>query len=299
MINDIAASDAPSLDEYLKALWRRKHFVVILTALGVVLASVYAGSLTRSYSANTQIIVGKLPTDNEFVPVSLEAERATLSGNDNIDRALATAGTNLTRAEVQQNLDATFAQDSNVMEVKVSALDADSAQKIANAIALAYADNRAKIQQTYYDSQISSLNSQIATLDKQIKELTTAISNLTNSRTTIVRIFPQTAGGTEQGTTNHEFGHNLGTLHASTEDFGDRPLGPPGVAGRVIEYGDLFDIMGGSGVAQRSAQHKSIDLQWLEPGEFHEIRKKAHCFFAFRVVFRAARHADSSGRGNG
>src|SRR5438094_26222 len=27
MINDIAASDAAGLDDYLKALWRRKHFV--------------------------------------------------------------------------------------------------------------------------------------------------------------------------------------------------------------------------------------------------------------------------------
>ena len=192
MINDIAASDAPGLDEYLKALWKRKHYVVILTVLGVVIAALYAGSLTRSYSANTEIIVGKLPTDNAFVPQSMEAEAATLTGNDNIDRALATAGTSLTRAEVQQSLDVSFTPDSNVLQVKVSTLDAESAQKIANAIALAYADDRAKKQQTYYDSQISSLNGQIDTLDKQITTLTTEISNLTTQRAGLVRIFPQT-----------------------------------------------------------------------------------------------------------
>src|SRR5687768_309368 len=192
MINDIAASDAPGLDEYLKALWKRKHYVVILTVLGVVIAALYAGSLTRSYSANTEIIVGKLPTDNAFVPQSMDAEAATLTGNDNIDRALASAGTSLTRAEVQQSLEVSFTPDSNVLQVKISTLDAESAQKIANAIALAYADDRAKKQQTYYDSQISSLNAQIATLNTQIAGLTTEISNLTNQRGAVVRIFPQT-----------------------------------------------------------------------------------------------------------
>src|SRR5882757_4591362 len=116
MINDISASDAPGLDEYVKALWRRKHYVVILTVLGLVVAALYAGSLTRHYTAGSEIIVGKLPTDNAFVPQSMEAESATVSGNDNIDKAVAASGTKLTRAEVQQNLSVTFATDSNVLK---------------------------------------------------------------------------------------------------------------------------------------------------------------------------------------
>jgi capsular exopolysaccharide synthesis family protein len=207
MINDIAASDAPGLDEYLKALWRRKYYVVALTIIGLIVAALYAGSLSRHYTASSEIIVGKLPTDNAFVPQSMEAERATLTGNDNIDQALATAGTNLTRGEVQQSLDVTFTPDSNVLRVAVSAPDAESAQKIANAIANAYQTDRNKKQQTYYESQITALNAQIAQLYngdaanpavKGIAALTIERADLETARNNAVRAFPQTNATQDQ-----------------------------------------------------------------------------------------------------
>ena len=64
MINDIAAPDAAGLDDYLKALWRRKHFVLLLALAGVILSAIYASSLTREYTARAQIVVFKLPNEN-------------------------------------------------------------------------------------------------------------------------------------------------------------------------------------------------------------------------------------------
>jgi M6 family metalloprotease-like protein len=42
----------------------------------------------------------------------------------------------------------------------------------------------------------------------------------------------------------HELGHNLGLEHASTQDYGNVPLGAPGSAGTFTEYWDIFSAMG-------------------------------------------------------
>ena len=187
MINDIAASDAAGLDEYLKALWRRKHFVVILTVVGLILAALYAHSLTAQYTARAQIVVAKLPTENQFANVSLEAESAKLQSNEYVDQAIKAANSSVTRDYVQQHLSVSFVPDSGVLRIAFSATDADTAGKIATEIANAYVTNRAKTQQDYYDNQIASLNDQANTLSKQIAPLTIEIQDLTNQRNTIVR----------------------------------------------------------------------------------------------------------------
>jgi M6 family metalloprotease-like protein len=69
----------------------------------------------------------------------------------------------------------------------------------------------------------------------------------------------------------HEFGHALGLNHTSSDDYGAIPLGPFGEAGTLSEYGDPFSLMGGSGVGQYVAEHKSLILHWLNPGDYREI----------------------------
>ena len=98
MMNDNAAPDAAGLDDYTKALWRRKHFVVLLAIVGLILAALYANSLTREYTARAQIVVFKLPNENAFGAVSLEAEQALLASNEQIDQAIASAKSDLPRA---------------------------------------------------------------------------------------------------------------------------------------------------------------------------------------------------------
>ena len=187
MINDIPASDATGLDDYIKALWRRKHFVVALTVIGLIGAAMYAGSLTRDYTARAQVVVGRLPNENAFANVSLEAEQALMSSNAMVDAAIATAKSTISTADVQQNLNVSFVPDSGVLRVEVSAPTADSAQSLANAIATTYVNDRTKKQQDYYDKQLSSLNTQADTLAKQIAPLQIEIQTLTNQRNDMSR----------------------------------------------------------------------------------------------------------------
>ena len=186
MINDIPASDATGLDDYLKALWRRKHFVVALTVIGVVIAALYAGSLTREYTARSQVVVTNLPNENTFAGVNLEAERALLSGNVLTERAIAAAKSPLSVADLQQDMDVSFVPDSDVLRIEVKSTDGESAQALANALGTVYVTDRIQKQNDYYTKQIASLNTQAQDLKTQIDPLTATINQLTVARQGVV-----------------------------------------------------------------------------------------------------------------
>jgi sugar lactone lactonase YvrE len=85
----------------------------------------------------------------------------------------------------------------------------------------------------------------------------------------------------------HELGHALGLNHASIEDYGPVTLGAlddpgpefangapvlPYPADIPIEYGDLFSVMGlTKSYGQYVAEHKSLILGWLKPGNYVEV----------------------------
>jgi M6 family metalloprotease-like protein len=74
----------------------------------------------------------------------------------------------------------------------------------------------------------------------------------------------------------HELGHSLGLNHSSTDDYGAIPLGPLGTPGLTVEYGDPFSLMGypyrfGVTSGQYVAEHKSLLLHWLNPGDYLEV----------------------------
>lgn len=91
-------------------------------------------------------------------------------------------------------------------------------------------------------------------------------------------IFPNDETTLKLATFAHEFGHNLGLDHASSDDYSNIPLGPPGNPGSTIEYGDSFSVMGADTTfnnepiaGQYSAEHKALDLGWLSLGDYQEV----------------------------
>jgi M6 family metalloprotease-like protein len=63
---------------------------------------------------------------------------------------------------------------------------------------------------------------------------------------------------------SHEAGHNLGMDHASSRTFGTEALGPIAETGTLVEYGDLWSVMGSWTFGHYAAPHKSL-IGWLDP----------------------------------
>lgn len=76
----------------------------------------------------------------------------------------------------------------------------------------------------------------------------------------------QSAGA---GVTAHELGHNFGVIHANLW-VPNAPYTATHGPGANIEYGNIFDTMGGGGVSQFNAQFKN-ELEWLPDPATHTV----------------------------
>jgi M6 family metalloprotease-like protein len=69
----------------------------------------------------------------------------------------------------------------------------------------------------------------------------------------------------------HEGGHNMGLAHAQSRTFGTEPLGPPGTAGTITEYGDPFSDMASSNSGHYAVPHKAEILNWITSGINYQV----------------------------
>ena len=102
-----------------------------------------------------------------------------------------------------------------------------------------------------------------------------------NISITWLPIFPYQDTSNYIGAVAHETGHNLGLNHSNTLDSDNVPVGAFDQPGEDTEYGDPFSVMGqvwtqdGSQkiFGQYNAQHKGLDLDWLDlgGGDYQEV----------------------------
>jgi M6 family metalloprotease-like protein len=80
------------------------------------------------------------------------------------------------------------------------------------------------------------------------------------------------------GLAAHEAGHNLGLSHANAEDYDNASLADIGNKNTTIEYGDMFDAMGGNWSlipGHYNAIHK-MAVGWLDEGEYLPVQTGTH-----------------------
>ncbi|MGQ9918767.1 MAG: NEW3 domain-containing protein, partial [Bryobacteraceae bacterium] len=69
----------------------------------------------------------------------------------------------------------------------------------------------------------------------------------------------------------HEGGHALGLMHSRSRRFDGEPLGAPGTAGTISEYGDLQSAMGSWNLGHYTAEQKA-KLGWLAPSNVLQVQ---------------------------
>jgi len=69
----------------------------------------------------------------------------------------------------------------------------------------------------------------------------------------------------------HEGGHGLGLMHARSRRFAGEPLGAPGAAGTISEYGDSHSAMGYWNLGHYSVEQK-LWLGWLTSANVQQVQ---------------------------
>ena len=193
MINDASAAEGPSLDDYVRALWRRKHYVVLLTIVGLILSILYVRSSTPKYSSEARVVVGRLPQESDFAGPNLEREREIITSAESVRRVISQLSLSAQEKSVQDDLTIAFVPDSDVMRIGYQSADPKEAADVVTAFAANYAKDREAAKTEYYNAQLASLQGSLTTINQ---EITKTNADLAGRRDAQQRFIIETTGRT-------------------------------------------------------------------------------------------------------
>jgi len=177
------------LRDYWLAVRRRWQLVLVLAALGAVLAGGYAHTLAPTYSATAQVLVNGItggpsaPTSQVNVPVNMSTEQSVAQGTGVIDAAaqILKVQPTVLQAEAVKNLTvtvpATTLTTSNVLQITWKAGSPRAAQAGADAFATAFLAGWHQGLDAQIASLRATLSRNVAALGKQIGHVSTQLSN--------------------------------------------------------------------------------------------------------------------------
>src|ERR1035441_9643071 len=185
------AAEPRSIDlrDYWLAVRRRWQLVLVLAALGAVLAGGYAHTLAPTYSATAQVLVNGItggpsaPTSQVHVPVNMSTEQSVAQGTGVIDAAaqILKVQPTVLQAEAVKNLTvtvpATTLTTSNVLQITWKAGSPRAAQAGADAFATAFLAGWHQGLDAQIASLRATLSRNVAELGKQIGHVSTQLSN--------------------------------------------------------------------------------------------------------------------------
>lgn len=182
------ANEAPSLDDYLRAISSRKWLVILATLAGFVTALLYQGYKTDTYEAEARVVVGPsrlLSLDsNRAVAPNLEREREIILGDDVFQAAAQDLGIEIEELQERvKNVTVRFTPDSQVLTITGTDSDPNEVTLLINAISEAYVSQVETAERAFFSHRIEileeSITSSAATLTNLDAELATLASNRT------------------------------------------------------------------------------------------------------------------------
>jgi polysaccharide biosynthesis transport protein len=188
---DDFAAEPRSIDlrDYWLVVRRRWQLVLVLAALGTVLAGGYAHTLAPAYSATAQVLVNGItggpsaPTSQVNVPVNMSTEQSVAQGTGVIDAAaqILKVQQSVLQAEAVKHLTvtvpATTLTTSNVLQITWKDKSPRAAQAGADAFATAFLAGWHQGLDSQIVSLRATLSRNVAALEKQIAHVSTQLSS--------------------------------------------------------------------------------------------------------------------------
>ena len=161
----------------------RHHLAVVLAclALGALAGWAYAQSLPATWTSTARVLVNPA-VGNPFAPTptSVRQEeppawrpRPRWPGR-RVLRAVAQQSTDLTTGQLERRVQVSVPANTQVLEISYSASDPVVAQQVANAVANAYLDNRARRSDAVNGARIDRVESQTLDVVNDLRAATAA-----------------------------------------------------------------------------------------------------------------------------
>ncbi len=149
-------ADVARLEDYIRAVQRRKFLVLAIMAAALIAAYLFASSRQDSYTASASVLTRSSPVGarvpGQFEPPNLEREREVVQSNRVADAVVGRLGGGAQPESLLSGLSVDFRPDSDVLFVAHTSGDGQRSAEVANAFAEEYAAIREGEAAGYYSS---------------------------------------------------------------------------------------------------------------------------------------------------
>lgn len=226
--SEMKAKDTPGLEDYISAVRRRSLLVLLCTFLGFALLTLFTLSRTDQFQGEARVLVNPTPigsTNGQDVRPVLEREREVVASNAIATEAAQELGLTISPRALLEDLEVTFVDDSDTLELAYISEDPELAANVVNAIATAYVDARQGLADEQDDSTIAQLNENITATQDQIAALNVQIADLNQERTQSIALAQDVTALSDQiGSLRTEVSSLNTLLRGFTSDLADERL---------------------------------------------------------------------------
>lgn len=183
------ANEAPTLDDYLRAISARKWLVLLCTLGGLFAALAYQNFKTDTYEASARVVVGpsrRLSLDaTRAVAPNLEREREIVLGDDVLVSVAANLDADIEEIyERVRDVSVQFVPDSEVLTITGSDSDPEDVTDLVNDISRVYVQQVEDAELLFFEENLKVLNDSIEESSRALTVLDSELATLSTQRAT-------------------------------------------------------------------------------------------------------------------
>ncbi len=183
------SNEAPSLDDYIKAITSRKWVVFAATLAGLLAALLYQSYRTDTFEAAARVVVGpsrRLSLNPKLaIAPNLEREREIMLGDDVFVATALDLKVDVSEIHERVKLATVrFIPTSNVLALSATDDSPEGASELVNSIAVSYVSQTEEAEVKFFQVRIDGLQADIEEANEALAVLDAEIADLLVLRTT-------------------------------------------------------------------------------------------------------------------